>query len=99
VAETEFMVRGKGYLRGAADLEQIVLKAQGGTPVLLQDVARVELAQLEQLRGGFFDFAPGGASRIKELGRPGRWFGRVVTTLGIFFLPRKCCEGACTCAT
>jgi Cu(I)/Ag(I) efflux system membrane protein CusA/SilA len=48
LAETEFMVRGKGYLRGAADLEQIVLKAQGGTPVLLKDVARVELAPDER---------------------------------------------------
>jgi Cu(I)/Ag(I) efflux system membrane protein CusA/SilA len=48
LAETEFMVRGKGYLRGVADLEQIVLKAQGGTPVLLKHVARVELAPDER---------------------------------------------------
>jgi Cu(I)/Ag(I) efflux system membrane protein CusA/SilA len=48
LTETEFMVRGKGYLRGASDLEQIVLKAQGGTPVLLKDVARVELAPDER---------------------------------------------------
>jgi Cu(I)/Ag(I) efflux system membrane protein CusA/SilA len=48
LAETEFMVRGKGYLRGVADLEQIVLKAQAGTPVLLKDVARVELAPDER---------------------------------------------------
>ncbi len=47
-AETEFMVRGRGYLRGASDLEQIVLKAQGGAPVLLRDVARVELAPDER---------------------------------------------------
>jgi copper/silver efflux system protein len=48
LAETEFMVRGKGYLRGVADLEQIVLKAQAGTPVLLKDAARVELAPDER---------------------------------------------------
>jgi Cu(I)/Ag(I) efflux system membrane protein CusA/SilA len=48
LAETEFMVRGKGYLRGVADLEQIVLKAQAGTPVLLKDVARVELVPDER---------------------------------------------------
>jgi len=48
LAETEFMVRGKGYLRGVGDLEQIVLKAQGGTPVLLKDIARVELAPDER---------------------------------------------------
>ena len=48
LAETEFMVRGRGYLRGIPDIEQIVLKAEGGTPVLLRDVARVELAPDER---------------------------------------------------
>ena len=48
LAETEFMVRGRGYLRGIADIEQIVLKADAGTPVLLRDVARVELAPDER---------------------------------------------------
>jgi len=48
LAETEFMVRGRGYLRNAADLESIVLKAEGGAPVLLRDVARVELAPDER---------------------------------------------------
>ena len=48
LAETEFMVRGRGYLRGIADIESIVLKAQGGTPVLVKDVARVELAPDER---------------------------------------------------
>jgi Cu(I)/Ag(I) efflux system membrane protein CusA/SilA len=48
LAETEFMVRGRGYLRGIADLEQIVVKAEGGTPVLLKEVARVELAPDER---------------------------------------------------
>ena len=48
LAETEFMVRGRGYLRGIKDIEQIVLKAEGGAPVLLRDVARVELAPDER---------------------------------------------------
>ncbi len=48
LAETEFMIRGRGYLRGIDDIEQIVLKAQSGTPVLLKDVARVELAPDER---------------------------------------------------
>ena len=48
MAETEFMVRGKGYLRGATDLEQLVVKAEGGVPVLLRDVARVELGPDER---------------------------------------------------
>ena len=44
LSEREFMVRGRGYLKGIDDIERIVVKADGGTPVLLQDVARVELA-------------------------------------------------------
>ncbi|KGF71074.1 cation transporter [Hoeflea sp. BAL378] len=48
LAETEFMVRGRGYLRGIDDLEQIVLRAEAGTSVLLKDVARVELAPDER---------------------------------------------------
>ena len=48
MAETEYVIRGKGYLRGAADLEHLVLKAQRGTPVLLRDVARVELVPDER---------------------------------------------------
>ncbi len=43
MAETEYMVRGKGYLRGRSDIELLVLKADKGTPVLIRDVARVEL--------------------------------------------------------
>jgi len=48
LAETEFMVRGRGYLTSIADIESIVLKAQGGTPVLIKDIARVELAPDER---------------------------------------------------
>ncbi len=48
LAETEYMVRGRGYLRGQADLEQLVLKSQNGIPVLVRDVARVELVPDER---------------------------------------------------
>jgi len=48
LAETEFMVRGRGYIRSIEDLEKIVLKEQEGAPVLLRDVARVELAPDER---------------------------------------------------
>ncbi|KAB2943612.1 MAG: efflux RND transporter permease subunit [Hyphomicrobium sp.] len=48
LAETEFMVRGRGYIRNIKDLEQIVLKSENGTPVYLRDVARVELAPDER---------------------------------------------------
>ena len=43
LAETEYVVRGRGYLRGIEDLQRLVLKAERGTPVHLGDVARVEL--------------------------------------------------------
>ncbi|MDI4664417.1 CusA/CzcA family heavy metal efflux RND transporter [Xanthobacter autotrophicus] len=48
LSEFEFMVRGRGYLRGIGDLEQIVLKSDGGTPVLLRDVAHIELGPDER---------------------------------------------------
>ncbi|WP_097067907.1 efflux RND transporter permease subunit [Nitrosovibrio sp. Nv4] len=50
MAETEYMVRGKGYLRGIGDLENLVVKVEKGTPVLLRDIARVELVP-EERRG------------------------------------------------
>lgn len=48
MAETEFIVRGRGYLRSLGDLGQIVLKADAPVPVLLQDVARIELGPDER---------------------------------------------------
>jgi len=48
MAETEYMVRGKGYLRGKSDIENLVVKAELGTPVLLRDIARVELGPDER---------------------------------------------------
>jgi copper/silver efflux system protein len=48
LAETEFMIRGRGYLKSPADLETIRLKASNGTPVLIKDVARVDLVPDER---------------------------------------------------
>ncbi|MBW8076671.1 MAG: CusA/CzcA family heavy metal efflux RND transporter [Gallionella sp.] len=48
MAETEYMVRGLGYLRGKRDIENLVVKADLGTPVLLRDIARVELGPDER---------------------------------------------------
>ncbi len=49
MTETEYMVRGRGYLTGLGDLERVVLKANpNGTPVLLRDVARVQLGPDER---------------------------------------------------
>ncbi len=48
MAETEYVVRGRGYLRGTKDIEEIVLKVDRGTPILLRDVARVEIGPDER---------------------------------------------------
>ena len=48
MAETEYIIRGRGYLRGIADIENLVLKARDGTPVLIRDVAHVELVPDER---------------------------------------------------
>ncbi|MBK8744630.1 efflux RND transporter permease subunit [Propionivibrio sp.] len=48
MAETEYMVRGKGYLRGIGDIEMLVVKADKGTPVLIRDIARVEIVPDER---------------------------------------------------
>ena len=48
MAETEFVVRGRGYLRGISDIENLVVKADKGAPVLIRDIARVELAPDER---------------------------------------------------
>ncbi|MGC2047797.1 MAG: CusA/CzcA family heavy metal efflux RND transporter, partial [Gallionella sp.] len=45
---TEYMVRGKGYLRGKDDIELLVVKSMAGTPVLIRDIARVELGPDER---------------------------------------------------
>jgi Cu(I)/Ag(I) efflux system membrane protein CusA/SilA len=48
LTETEFAVRGRGYVKSISDLEQIVVKSDRGVPVLLRDVARVELTPDER---------------------------------------------------
>ncbi len=48
LSEFEYVIRGKGYLKSINDLGNIVLKASNGTPVLLRDVARVELGPDER---------------------------------------------------
>lgn len=49
MTETEYMIRGRGYLRGTDDLGNVVLKASSsGAPVLLRDIARIELGPDER---------------------------------------------------
>lgn len=40
----EYMIRGRGYVKGLQDLENIAVSASaGGTPIYLKDVARIQL--------------------------------------------------------
>jgi len=48
LSETEYAVRGRGYIKSLKDLEQIVVKNDRGVPVLLKDVAHVELVPDER---------------------------------------------------
>jgi Cu(I)/Ag(I) efflux system membrane protein CusA/SilA len=50
----EYMVRGRGYVKSIADLESLVLKAEGGTPVTVKDVATVALGP--EMRRGIADY-------------------------------------------
>ncbi len=53
-AETEFMVRSRGYVSSINDLEQVALGAsESGTPILLRNVATVSLGP--ELRRGLTD--------------------------------------------
>jgi Cu(I)/Ag(I) efflux system membrane protein CusA/SilA len=49
----EYMVRGRGYVKGIADIESLVLRSEGGTPVKVKDVASVSLGP--ELRRGVAD--------------------------------------------
>jgi copper/silver efflux system protein len=48
LSEFEFIIRGRGYLKSVADLSNVVVKVENGTPVLLKDVARIELGPDER---------------------------------------------------
>ncbi|REK03282.1 MAG: AcrB/AcrD/AcrF family protein [Acidobacteria bacterium] len=55
LSEREYMVRGRGYVRGVEDLENVVLATgAGGTPVLLREVAHVGVGP--ELRRGLADW-------------------------------------------
>ncbi len=54
-AGTEYMVRGRGYVKAKEDLEKVVVKTnERGTPVLLGSVAEIALGP--QIRRGIMDF-------------------------------------------
>ncbi|MFZ5479537.1 MAG: efflux RND transporter permease subunit [Myxococcota bacterium] len=53
LAGREYMVRGRGYVKSVADIERLVLRAEGGTPVTIKDVATVSLGP--EMRRGIAD--------------------------------------------
>ncbi len=54
MAETEYMVRGLGYIKGIADINSIPLGVDSnGTPIRLQDVAHVQIGP--ELRRGLVE--------------------------------------------
>jgi Cu(I)/Ag(I) efflux system membrane protein CusA/SilA len=50
----EYMVRGRGYVKKLKDIEQLVLKSDGGTPVTIKDVATVTVGP--EMRRGIADY-------------------------------------------
>jgi Cu(I)/Ag(I) efflux system membrane protein CusA/SilA len=54
LAGREYMVRGRGYVKSIADLEKLVLKIDGGTPIQVKDVATVALGP--EMRRGIADY-------------------------------------------
>ena len=53
LGEREFIVRGKGYLRGVADIRDVVLRAENGTAVTIGQVAEVRIGP--EIRRGIAD--------------------------------------------
>ncbi|MBI5684964.1 MAG: efflux RND transporter permease subunit [Verrucomicrobia bacterium] len=50
---TEYMVRGRGYIKSIADIENIVLDTRNGTPIRVKDVGQVVLGP--DIRRGLCD--------------------------------------------
>src|SRR6202030_863299 len=43
VATTEYFVRGHGYFKSIADIENVVLKVENGTPIYVKNIGKVHL--------------------------------------------------------
>jgi len=55
MGETEFMVRGLGYIKSVEDIEQIVVSVdEKGTPILLKDIANIGIGP--ELRRGILEW-------------------------------------------
>src|SRR6185295_949990 len=79
-------------IRSHSDVPVIV--TTGDRPGEVDRIVGLELAQLARLEVGFGDFTRIGVSRINRLVVAEGRFGRVVTTLGIFFRGGSSCDGA-----
>lgn len=53
VAGAEYMIRGKGYIKSAKDIERVVLGYEGGTPIYIKNIARVTIGP--EMRRGVAD--------------------------------------------
>jgi len=76
LAGREYMVRGRGYVKRVEDLEALSLKAEGGTPVTVKDVATVTLGP-EMRRG------------ISDLDGEGDVVGGIIVTVSPGFFRRS----------
>jgi Cu(I)/Ag(I) efflux system membrane protein CusA/SilA len=65
ISGTEHFIRGRGYVKNAADLEKVVLGSENGTPIMLRDVARVRIG-------------PGQRRGLADLNGEGQTVGAVV---------------------
>ena len=55
MAETEFMVRGLGYIKSVEDIQNIVVSSdKKGTPILLKDIANIHIGP--ELRRGILEW-------------------------------------------
>ena len=55
MGETEFMVRGLGYIKSIKDLEQVAISFDDkGTPILLKDIANIQIGP--ELRRGILEW-------------------------------------------
>jgi Cu(I)/Ag(I) efflux system membrane protein CusA/SilA len=48
ISGTEHFVRGRGYLKSAADLEKVVLGSENGTPITVRDVGEVRIGPAQR---------------------------------------------------
>jgi copper/silver efflux system protein len=55
LAESEIVIQGRGYFRNASDIEETVVKNDGGAPVTIRDIGRVEIVGDERRGVAEFD--------------------------------------------